>query len=73
MHNSDARLARVLMDRNLGDAEPLAGCHHSEQSTAIAQPGWLPWQSYRLLGQLGAWLVTLGERLEQYTPVRPSP
>jgi hypothetical protein len=67
MNCSDIRLAKILMDRNVEEARRLARSHHLVHPIEKAHPGW-----YRLLGQLGAWLVALGERLVQYAPVQPA-
>ena len=67
MNGSDARLARILMNRNIKEAGRLAHSHHPVNPLEEVQPGW-----HRLLGQLGACLVAMGERLEQYAPVQTS-
>lgn len=38
-----------------------------EQPVEKVQPSWR-----QMMGQLGTWLVAIGERLEQYAPVQPS-
>jgi hypothetical protein len=67
MNSSDARLARILMDRNVAEASRSAQPQHRAGSVEKAFLGW-----QAVLAQLGAWLVALGERLAQYAPVQPS-
>jgi hypothetical protein len=67
MNSSDARLARILMDRNVEEASRSAYPQHRAGSVEKAPLGW-----QAVLAQLGTWLVALGERLAQYAPVQPS-
>ena len=67
MNSADARLARILMDRNVEEASRPAYGQHRADSMEKAPLGW-----QAMLAQLGAWLVALGERLAQYAPVQPS-
>lgn len=67
MYFSDARLARILMDRNVEEASRPAHPQHRVHSMEKAPAGW-----QAMLAHLGAWLVALGERLAQYAPVQPS-
>lgn len=67
MYSSDARLAQILMRRNIEEAERLARSYHLVHSIEKDLPGWR-----RFVGQCGAWLITMGERLEKHAPAQAS-
>jgi hypothetical protein len=67
MYGSDSRMAWILMKSNIEEAERVARSHQLANSMERVQPSWR-----RFVGLCGAWLITMGERLEQYAPVQAS-
>jgi hypothetical protein len=55
------------MRRNIEEAERVARSHQLANSITKDQPGWR-----RFVGQCGAWLITMVERLEQYALIQAS-
>jgi hypothetical protein len=72
MYCTDLWLVKAVMDRNVEEARRLARLDSLAHGARAVQPGWLSRQGGGILSQLGARLVILGERLEQYIPVRPA-
>lgn len=72
MNCLDARLVRAIMEMNLEEAQQRAHLDGLARQPRGVQTGQLSCLAGRMLGQLGTWLVALGERLKRHASVSPS-
>jgi hypothetical protein len=72
MHQLEPQLPNVMLSVHAEMARREATFDGRTRLQRTRKPSWLSWQGGRLVAQLGNRLVTLGERLEQYEPVRSS-